>query len=118
MRRLKARIEGTFDHAERRTPTNTEQVPHAPLTAAKLAELTGWIATAATGALARSDGGPTNLGSPSGFLRAYLPDGSEVVIDLDARDTDGDGLNDVTKNTSAAAAQIRSLVLGVVEHDL
>lgn len=110
--------DGSFDHQERHTPTDIRTIDHAPLTAAKLTELRGWIAKAATGTFTRSDGGPTSLGSTSGYLIALQPNGSEVVIVKDERDTDGDGLNDVTVNNATEASRIRTMIESLVEHDL
>lgn len=110
--------DGAFDHEERHTPTDIQSVAHPQLDAAKLAQLDAWIAAAATGTLVRSDGGATNLGSSSGYLNGYLADGTKVVIVTDARDTDGDGYNDVTVNQAAEAAQLRGMIVDLVERDL
>ena len=110
--------DGTIDHEERRTPTNIERVSHARLSSTQLAQVRAQIAAAANGSLTKSDGGATNLGSSSGYLHAFLADGTKVVIQLDARDEDGDGLNDVTNNTAPEATALRAMVLGLVDRDL
>lgn len=115
---LTIRSDGFFEHTEQASPSERAVVKTEMLPETAITDLRQLAKLAAQGPFEESRGAPATLGSAQGMFVVYTVDGTEVPVQLIARDGDGDLYLDVTFNTSISAEELRTLVYAEVNHDM